>query len=114
MELKALYIDLSIYIFKCLDYITIVIMIDSTVQAFKALADRTRLDIVRNLAHKPRDTASCGEVSTCSSLSQPAMSHHFKKLVDAGVILEHKQGTEKLYELNTDLLNRIGIDPTKL
>jgi DNA-binding transcriptional ArsR family regulator len=89
-------------------------MNDPTVQIFKALADPTRLDIVRNLARKPRDKASCGEVSTCSSLSQPAMSHHFKKLVDAGVLLESKKGTEKIYELNLDVLAKTGIDPTKL
>lgn len=106
--------NLSIYIFKCFDYITIVIMNDKTVQVFKALADPTRLDIVRNLARKPRDSASCGEVSTCSSLSQPAMSHHFKKLVDAGVILESKKGTEKIYVLNTEALMNFGIDPNKL
>lgn len=89
-------------------------MNDTNVNIFKALADQTRLDIVRSLVKKPRDTASCHEVSTCSSLSQPAMSHHFKKLVDAGVILEHKQGTEKIYELNHQLFANLGIDPNKL
>ena len=89
-------------------------MNDPTVHVFKALADPTRLDIVRNIARKPRDTASCGEVSTCSSLSQPAMSHHFKKLVDAGVLLESKKGTEKIYALNCELLSSVGINPDKL
>lgn len=87
---------------------------NDNVNIFKALADKTRLDIVRSLSKKPRDTASCGEVSTCSSLSQPAMSHHFKKLVDAGVILERKQGTEKIYELNHQLFAEVGINPDKL
>ena len=85
-----------------------------TVNIFKALADKTRLDIVRSLLKKPHDSASCSQVSTCSSLSQPAVSHHFKKLVDAGVILESKKGTEKIYELNTELLTSLGIDPTKI
>lgn len=89
-------------------------MNDTNVNIFKALADKTRLDIVRSLVKKPRDTASCSEVSTCSSLSQPAMSHHFNKLVDAGLILERKQGTEKIYELNHDLFADIGIDPSRI
>lgn len=89
-------------------------MHDNNVTIFKALADKTRLDIIRNLIRKPRDTASCGEVSTCSSLSQPAMSHHFKKLVDAGLITERKQGTEKIYELNHDLFAEIGINLSKI
>jgi len=89
-------------------------MNDHNVNIFKALADKTRLDIVRSLVKKPDDTASCAEASQCSSLSQPAMSHHFKKLVDAGVILEQKQGTEKIYELNTKLFATLGLDPNKL
>jgi len=89
-------------------------MNDSNVAIFKALADKTRLDIVRSLSKKPDDCASCNEVSSCSSLSQPAMSHHFKKLVDAGLILERKQGTEKIYELNHSLFKSIGINPGKL
>ena len=83
------------------------------VNIFKALADPTRLEIVRELAKKPEDCKSCSEVSSVSSLSQPAMSHHFKKLVDAGVITERKQGTEKIYELNSELLVSVGIDPSK-
>ncbi len=89
-------------------------MHDNNVNVFKALADKTRLDIVRNLVKKSAATASCDIVSDCSSLSQPAMSHHFSKLVDAGVILEHKKGTEKIYELNNELFASIGIDPSKL
>ena len=89
-------------------------MNDVNVTIFKALADKTRLDIVRKLAKDSSATASCDIVSDCSSLSQPAMSHHFNKLVDAGVLLEQKQGTEKIYELNMELLGSMGIDPTKL
>jgi ArsR family transcriptional regulator len=86
----------------------------NTIAVLKALADKTRLDIVRTLVKDRDDTASCAEVSTCSNLSQPAMSHHFKKLVDAGVLRESKQGTEKIYELNTPLLQKMGIDTKKL
>lgn len=89
-------------------------MHDNNVNVLKALADKTRLDIVRSLVKKPHDTASCAEASQCSSLSQPAMSHHFKKLVDAGVLLERKSGTEKFYELNGPLFESIGLNPNKL
>lgn len=85
-----------------------------TVTILKALADKTRLDIIRTLVRDHDDTKSCSEVSSHSTLSQPAMSHHFKKLVDAGVLEEHKAGTEKIYKLNSQLLNRLGIDPKKL
>jgi ArsR family transcriptional regulator len=79
----------------------------------KALADPTRLDIVRTLVRDHNDTASCADVSNCSTLSQPALSHHFKKLVDAGVIKEQKRGTQKIYELDSEFLHSVGIDPKK-
>ncbi len=85
-----------------------------TLEIFKALADKTRLDIVRTLVRDRDDKASCSKVSTCSSLSQPAMSHHFRRLKDAGVIEEYKAGTEKIYRLNTSALERAGINPKKL
>jgi hypothetical protein len=42
------------------------------------------------------------------------MSHHFSRLVQAGVLRERKAGTEKFYTLNYSLLVSIGIDPKKL
>ena len=88
-----------------------------TTEILKALADDVRLGLVRKLAHSPHAVPSCDLVQSCSSflrLSQPAISHHFKKLVDAGVVLEEKQGTQKLYAVNTELLMSVGIDVTKL
>lgn len=90
------------------------LMHDQTITILRALADPTRLEIVRTLIKDRDDTASCAKVSSHSTLSQPAMSHHFKKLVEAGVIDEHKAGTEKIYKLNSRLLSKLGIDPKKL
>lgn len=87
---------------------------NDTIHVLKALADKTRLEIVRTLVKDRNDTASCAQVSARSTLSQPAMSHHLKKLVDAGVLQERKAGTEKIYELNSPYLARVGIDPKKL
>ncbi len=84
-----------------------------TVNLLKALADKTRLDIVRKLA-KEESCSSCSNVSRVSSLSQPAMSHHFHKLVEAGVILEEKDGKQKLYTLNKELMEAKGISPDLL
>jgi len=85
----------------------------------KALADDMRLTIVRRLSKEEgRDLRSCDIVEACASdcgnLSQPAMSHHFKKLVDAGIITIKKSGPENLYSLNRDYLLTFGIDANKL
>ncbi len=84
-----------------------------TINILKALSDKTRLDIVRSLTHE-KDSTSCSKVSSCSSLSQPAMSHHFHKLLEAGVISEQKEGKEKFYVLNKKVLEARGIDPARL
>lgn len=89
----------------------------AAVDIFKALADPTRLDVVRQLASKPVDIPGQELVLGCATtnrLSQPAMSHHFSKLVDSGILSERKVGTEKRYVLNTALLRSVGIDPNKL
>ena len=86
-------------------------------QVLKALADETRLAIVRKLASQDESVSSCDIVGSCGSflkLSQPAMSHHFGRLVDAGVLLEEKAGTSKRYRLDMQALATIGVDVTKL
>lgn len=90
---------------------------NTTTEIFKALADDTRLNIVRSLAELDRPLPSCELTTSCATflkLSQPAMSHHFGKLVDAGVLFEEKRGVQKRYALNHELLNSVGIDPHKL
>ena len=84
------------------------------VQVFKALADPTRLKLVRQLAACPTSQKTCGELSDKADLSQPAMSHHFIKLANAGIVTEDKVGTQKIYTLNAQLLSRLGIDVKKL
>ena len=87
-----------------------------SVQVLKALADETRLSIVRKLARGSGATCGC-DVTACSSvktMSQPTMSHHFAKLVEAGVITEEKRGTQKMYTLNTAMLESMGLDIHKL
>jgi DNA-binding transcriptional ArsR family regulator len=71
----------------------------------QALADPVRLEIVRQLA----GCASDGEL-TCGSVMLPVSkstaSHHFKTLLDAGVIAERSQGTRKYLHLRRDELDR--------
>jgi DNA-binding transcriptional ArsR family regulator len=64
----------------------------------QALADPVRLEIVRQLAGCPDE----GELS-CGGLQVPVTkataSHHFKTLLDAGVIAERREGTRKYLHL---------------
>lgn len=88
---------------------------NQSVEILKALADETRLDIVRKIALQDEATPGCELPGACKhQLSQPAMSHHINRLVEAGVLSEEKQGTKKLYSLQRSALERFGIDVTKL
>jgi DNA-binding transcriptional ArsR family regulator len=67
-------------------------------QILQALADPVRLEIVRQLAGCP----GSGELP-CGGLRVPVTkstaSHHFKTLLDAGVIAERRDGTRKFLHL---------------
>lgn len=87
------------------------------VEILKALADETRLAIVRRVANKDCASSGCDIVNACSNssrLSQPTRSHHFGKLVSAGILTEEKDGTSKKYRVDTEMLLSIGIDINKL
>lgn len=87
-----------------------------TVEVLKALADETRIDIVRQIAKRDCGMSGCDIVKSCQSayLAQPTLSHHFNKLVTSGVLRVEKVGTSKVYRMNSDILTAIGIDPKKL
>ncbi len=88
---------------------------NQSVEILKALADENRLAIVRKIAQDTAPTPGCELSSACTQqLSQPTMSHHVNKLVEAGVLGVKKQGTKKIYTLQCDTLESIGIDVTKL
>ena len=88
-----------------------------TVRILKSLADETRLSVIRELVSQGSEVKSSDIITNCANslrLSQPTMSHHLGTLVRSGVITERKSGTEKLYKINQQLLDQVGIDPTKL
>ena len=87
------------------------------VAIYRALGDEVRLGMVKKIANAKEPVASCSIVSGCASwlkLSQPAVSHHFAKLVSSGVLIEQKQGVQKIYSLNREALTRAGVDIDKI
>lgn len=68
---------------------------------FTALADGTRREIVRLLAHGER---SAGELSAHFTVSRPAVSRHLRLLREAGVVGVEARGTQRVYTLHPDAL----------
>ena len=77
-------------------------------EAFKALADATRREILRLLRG---GEMNAGELASHFDMSKPSMSHHFSVLKQAGLIDSRREGQQIIYVLNTtateDLLSVI-------
>jgi DNA-binding transcriptional ArsR family regulator len=63
-----------------------------------ALGDATRQQIVLLLS---RERLNVGALADRFHLSRPAVSHHLKVLSDAGLLLQDRDGRERVYRLDT-------------
>jgi len=72
------------------------------VKVAKALADRTRLRILSEIAKGKSIT--CGEAEKIAGLSQPTVSHHIKVLFDAGLLIAKKNGRHVNISVNKKAL----------
>jgi DNA-binding transcriptional ArsR family regulator len=68
------------------------------VDAFRALADPTRREILRLLRNGPK---ASGEIADQFPTAWPTVSRHLGVLRDAGLILSERNGQRIVYELNT-------------
>ena len=62
-----------------------------------ALGDRTRRSILTRLRKQPMSVA---RIAQGYRISRPAISQHLRVLKDAGLVIDHAQGTRRVYELN--------------
>jgi ArsR family transcriptional regulator len=69
--------------------------------AFKALADPTRREILRLLR---RGEMSAGELADQFGISKPSMSHHFAVLKQADLVAARRVGQQIIYSLNTTVV----------
>lgn len=76
-----------------------------TAAVFKALADPARLKIVNALARSAEPACVC-QLVPALGLSQPTVSHHLKKLVDAGLLTREQRGVWAFYTLDRDAVER--------
>jgi len=72
----------------------------------QALAEPTRLSIVRQLAGAV-EICAC-DLEVCCDVSQPTVSHHLKVLREAGVIAGTRRGTWIYYRLDPRAAARIA------
>lgn len=64
---------------------------------FRVLGDKTRILLLDKIAKKSRNVA---DLTDCTKLRQPTVSHHLKQLEDIGMLKREKKGRETFYTFN--------------
>jgi len=72
--------------------------------AFKAMADPTRREILRLLG---KQDMTAGEIADRFDMTKPSISHHLSILKDAGLIEDERHGQFITYSLNTTVLEQV-------
>jgi ArsR family transcriptional regulator len=78
----------------------------SVAELAKALADPTRVEIVDVLRAAPGAVCQC-ELNTLFDVSQPTLSHHLKKLRDAGFVDVERRGKWAYYSIDPRALEAL-------
>jgi ArsR family transcriptional regulator len=78
-----------------------------TARVFKALADPHRVRIVNLLANAPGPACVC-DLTPQLGLSQPTVSFHLRKLVEAGLLRRERRGVWSYYGVDRDALARLA------
>jgi len=76
----------------------------SSAATFQALADPTRravLDLLR------RGSQPAGEIAQAFPVSRPAISKHLRLLRRAHLVREHREGRNRVYQLNPEPLRAV-------
>ena len=68
-------------------------------QTIGVLGDPTRREIFELLSELP---SSVGDLAARVPVSRPAVSQHLKVLKDAGLVLDERDGTRRIYRLDPD------------
>lgn len=79
----------------------------ATADLFKALADPARVRIVNALATTDEPVCAC-EFEPALGLSQPTISHHLKKLTDAGLLEREQRGKWAYFSLKRDAVEKLA------
>ena len=67
-------------------------------EVFKALADKTRREILQMLKEKDM---TAGDIADRFDISKPSISHHLSILKNSGLVIDERQGQNIVYSLNT-------------
>src|SRR5947208_12561080 len=73
-------------------------------ETLQALGDPTRRSIFEQLRNGPR---AVGEIAAELPVSRPAVSQHLRVLKEAGLVVERRNGTRRIYRVDPDGLGEL-------
>jgi ArsR family transcriptional regulator, arsenate/arsenite/antimonite-responsive transcriptional repressor len=79
----------------------------ATAELFKALGDPARVRILNLIARSGGEVCAC-DLNDPVGLAQPTVSHHLKKLVDAGLLEREQRGKWAFFSLNRDAVEKLA------
>jgi ArsR family transcriptional regulator, arsenate/arsenite/antimonite-responsive transcriptional repressor len=79
---------------------------EATATLFRALSDPARVKIVNLLATSDEAVCAC-EFEPALGLSQPTVSHHLKKLTEAGLLEREQRGKWAYFSLNPEASSQL-------
>lgn len=79
---------------------------EALASVFKALGDPIRLQLLRHIAGAEHGTACACHLPDALGIAQPTLSHHLKKLTEAGLITREQRGRWAHYTVQNDALAR--------
>ena len=80
---------------------------ESTAAVYRALADPARVKIVNLLATSGGAVCAC-EFEPALGLAQATVSHHLKKLTEAGLLERERRGKWAYFSINREAMARVA------
>ncbi len=77
-----------------------------TARALAALGHDTRLEIFRLLVRAGEDGLIVGEIGEHLEMAASTMAHHLRTLVEAGLVLQERQGRQIVNRVDFAAMNR--------
>jgi len=81
---------------------------EATAAVFRALGDPARVRIVNLIATNREPVCGCDLVEPLG-LTQPTVSHHLKKLHDAGLLAREERGRWAYYSLVREAVEKLAV-----
>jgi ArsR family transcriptional regulator len=79
----------------------------ATAELFRALGDPTRVRILNLIARSGGEVCAC-DLNEPVGLAQPTVSHHLKKLVDAGLLEREQRGRWAFFSLKREAVEKLA------